>query len=249
MGGLTVAHAISRLLPQESLIYYGDTKHLPYGDKSPTAIQEYSVEITRYLLKRGCKAIVIACNSASAAAGNLLRELFEDQVIIIDVVQPLVDAVVASQLQSVGIIATKATTQSGIYPKNLHLKSPDIEVVTRATALLAPMIEEGFVNNRIAIEVVKEYFKDGAFHEVDALLLACTHYPLIKDIVQDLLPDTLIMDSTEVTAQALSKTLHENNLLSGSATGDNAFIISDYTEVFSHQARIFFGEKIRLRKG
>jgi len=247
MGGLTVAHAISTLLPQESFVYYGDTKHLPYGDKSATAIQEYSVHITKYLLDRGCKAIVIACNSASAAAGEKLRELFGDQVIIVDVVEPLVEAVVKSQHRKIGIIATKATTDSGIYPRNLKERMPQMEVRTQATPLLAPMIEEGFVSDHIARVVVQEYFKSGQFENIDALLLACTHYPLIKSVVEELLPDTKIMDSTEVTAMALKDALVRNHLLSHEKTQENEFVISDYTETFSKQAKIFFGEEVKLR--
>lgn len=244
MGGLTVAHAVHSLLPNEHLIYYGDTKHLPYGDKSPQAIQQYSFDIVTYLLSRGCKAIVIACNSASTAAGDFLHQHFGHLVPIINVVDPLVQKVHEMGYRKVGLIATKATTQSGVYQKALE---DTVAVHAKATPLLVPMIEEGFTRNHISKAIIEEYLLQPEFKAIDALLLACTHYPLIRTVVEESLPGVHVLDSTEVTAVALEKTLKESELLCTNRLSENEFLISDYTETFDRQAQIFFGQDIDLK--
>ena len=244
MGGLTVAHAVHRLLPNEHLIYFGDTKHLPYGDKSSEAIQQYSFNIVTYLLSSGCKAIVIACNSASTAAGDFLHQRFGHLIPIINVVDPLVQKVHEMGFRKVGLIATKATTQSGVYQRALE---EQVAVHAKATPLLVPMIEEGFTRNHISKAIIEEYLLQPEFKDIDALLLACTHYPLIRSIVEEYLPGVHVLDSTEVTAKALHKTLQETGLLCQKREQENEFLISDYTETFDQQAQIFFGQDIDLR--
>jgi glutamate racemase len=148
IGGLTVAHAITNHLPHESIIYFGDTAHLPYGDKSEAAIQAYSIKIADVLLKRGCKVIVIACNSASSAAYELLKEYVNTQAHVLNVIDPMVDYVATHfQNKKIGLIGTKRTVQSGIYQKKITESKKGIQLSSLATPLLAPMIEEGYFNN------------------------------------------------------------------------------------------------------
>ncbi len=145
IGGLTVAKAIRNLLPEENIIYFGDTAHLPYGDKSEAAIQAYSIKIADILLKKGCKVIVIACNSASSASYELLKEYVRKDAHIINVIDPMVDFITENYSgKRIGLIGTKRTVQSGIYTRKIEESNHSILLESLATPLLAPMIEEGF---------------------------------------------------------------------------------------------------------
>ena len=235
MGGLTVAHAIKELLPNERLVYFGDTKHLPYGEKSPEAITQYATGIIRYLLSRDCKAIVIACNSAATAAGHYIRDIFGDQIPLLDVVQPLVEEVGRNDFQRVGIIATQATIKSGVYQKGIAGLGKEIKVEAMATPLLVPMIEEGYIDNEVSKSILSNYLLHPRMVDVEALLLACTHYPLIRHHVQKWLPEAEILDSTVVTAAALKTKLEDLGLLASERSAEDEFIISDHTETFAAQ--------------
>ena len=151
VGGLTVAKEIKRLLPNEDLIYFGDTKHLPYGEKSKEAIIEYSTQITKFLLDNNCKAIVIACNTATANALEDVLELVKGKVPVIDVINPVAEKVAYEIHTNVGVIATKATVNSGLYKKSIRKHNKFIKVDELATPLLVPAIEEGFKNHPIRI--------------------------------------------------------------------------------------------------
>jgi glutamate racemase len=251
IGGLTVARAIRKLLPLENLIYFGDTAHLPYGDKSEAAIQAYSVKIADVLRKKNCKVIVIACNSASSAAYELLKEYVRG-VKIINVIDPMV-ALIASQHSDsrIGLIGTKRTVQSGIYEKKLIELNCNVQLNSLATPLLAPMIEEGFFNNQISHEIIAQYLNDTQLKDIQALVLACTHYPLIKNEISAHYHHQLtILDSAEVVAMALKKHLQENEILN-TATDQpkhDQFLVSDYTESFEASTRLFFKEVVHLEK-
>jgi glutamate racemase len=250
IGGLTVAHAIKKLLPQESMIYFGDTVHLPYGDKSEAAIQAYSVKIADILVKKGCKVIVIACNSASSAAYELLKEYVRKDIHIINVIDPMVDLVLRQfPGKQVGLIGTKRTVQSGVYARKLAEGNKDVTVHSLATPLLAPMIEEGFFNNQISHDVIATYLSDPILQNIEALILACTHYPLIKKEISSFFHDKLaILDSSEVVALALKNHLEKEGLLNDQATGRYHFLVSDYTESFEASAGLFFHETVHLDK-
>lgn len=250
IGGLTVAHAIKKALPSEDMIYFGDTAHLPYGDKSEAAIQAYSIKIADILLKKGCKVIVIACNSASSAAYELLKEYVRRDTHIINVIDPMVDYVVKSYpTKNVGLIGTKRTVQSGIYHKKLSESGKDITLHSLATPLLAPMIEEGFFNNQISHEIIAQYLADPVLQNIDALILACTHYPLIKKEIGDFYQGKMdILDSSEIVANALKDYLTKNDLLNSVENPNHHFLVSDYTESFESSARMFFHESVNLEK-
>ena len=249
IGGLTVAAAIQRLLPAESMVYFGDTAHLPYGDKSEAAIQAFSIKIADVLLKKGCKVIVIACNSASSAAYELLREYVHNEAQVINVIDPMIELVTRSFAgRKVGLIGTKRTVQSGIYSKKIQEADPSITLSPLATPLLAPMIEEGYFNNKISHEIVEEYLRDPSLNNIDALILACTHYPLIKDEIAAVYQHKVaILDSSEVVALALKEYLSGRNLLN-TGEGKHVFMVSDYTESFEASTRIFFEREVQLQK-
>jgi glutamate racemase len=249
IGGLTVAHAIQKLLPGERLVYFGDTAHLPYGDKSEAAIQAYSIKIADVLLKKGCKVIVIACNSASSAAYELLKEYVRKQAKVINVIDPMTELVTREFAgQKVGLIGTRRTIQSGIYTKKIKEAKKKIIVQPLATPLLAPMIEEGYFNNKISHEIIEEYLLDPCLAGISALILGCTHYPLIKKEIAAVYNNQVtILDSSEIVAHALREYLAQENLLNVNP-GQSIFLVSDYTESFEASTRIFFNKKVRLQK-
>src|SRR5436190_15270272 len=250
IGGLTVADAIHRLLPHEALVYFGDTAHLPYGDKSPELIRTYAKQITNFLLhEKKCKAIVIACNTASAAAYELLRDTFKGTVPVINVIDPMIEAVIADDtIKKVGIIATKTTIASGVYQEKFSRRKPSLKFAALATPLLASMIEEGFYNDNISTAVLQEYLSYPEFTDIDAMVLACTHYPLIKNEIAAFFQNKIkIFDSALVVAQKLKWILEKENLSAIEKAGENIFYVSDLTDSFEKSTRIFFKGNIHLQ--
>jgi glutamate racemase len=251
IGGLTVANAIYKLLPNETLLYFGDTAHLPYGDKSPELIRSYALRITDFLLhEKNCKAIVIACNTASAAAYEVLRDQHKGSVPVINVIDPMVETVIADNtIKKVGIIATKTTINSGVYQEKFSRRKSSLKYKALATPLLVSMIEEGFYNNNISSAILKKYLSDPGFKDIDALVLACTHYPLIKKEIAAFFENKIkIFDSAEVVAQKLKWVLEKEKLSAKKKAASNVFYVSDYTKSFEQSTKIFFKGKIKLEK-
>lgn len=250
IGGLTVAHAIRQVLPHENMIYFGDTAHLPYGDKSEAAIQAYSIKIADVLLKKGCKVIVIACNSASSAAYELLKEYVRKEAHIINVIDPMIDSIVRHYSnKTIGLIGTKRTVQSGVYVQKIKESNRNITLHSLATPLLAPMIEEGFFNNQISHEIIAQYLSDPILANIDALVLACTHYPLIKKEINEFYQSKIdILDSAEVVAKALFEYLLSSQLINQEGNPEQHFYVSDYTEAFEASTRLFFQERVTLER-
>ncbi|MFN0032094.1 MAG: glutamate racemase [Flavobacteriales bacterium] len=251
IGGLTVAAAIKRQLPDEQLVYFGDTAHMPYGDKSSELIQGYASRITEFLLReKNCKAIVIACNTASAVAYETLRDQHKGAVPIINVIDPMVEEVIADDLiKKVGIIATKGTIGSGVYQKKIERRKPTLRYAALATPLLATMIEEGFVSNNISSAVIEQYLQDPTLQGIDALVLACTHYPLIKKEINNFYQGKVkILNSAEVVAAKLKGILQKENLISIARAEEDSFYVSDITPAFELATRIFFGHAVHLEK-
>src|SRR5688572_16985961 len=232
------------------MVYFGDTAHLPYGDKSEAAIQAYSIKIADVLLRKGCKVIVIACNSASSASYELLKEYVRKDAHIINVIDPMVQWVAANHGgKRVGLIGTKRTVQSDVYTRKILELNPKVELRSVATPLLAPMIEEGFFNNRISHDIIAQYLGDPLLQDIDALILACTHYPLIRREIAAFYENKVnILDSSVVVAEALYKVLAEGKLLSERDSTENHFFVSDYTEAFEQSTRTFFGEQVILER-
>lgn len=249
IGGLTVANAISKLLPQEQLIYYGDTAHMPYGDKSKDLIRYYATRITEFLLhQKKCKAIVIACNTASAAAYETLRDRFKGTIPVINVIDPMIEAVIAdNSIHRVGVIATKTTISSGVYREKFNRRKPALQYAELATPLLAGMIEEGFYNNNISHAVLGAYLGNEVLKDIDALVLACTHYPLIKHEIDAYYNHRVkIFDSAEVVAEKLKFILSKEKLLATHRSGNDVFYVSDYTTSFEKTTTIFFNREVQL---
>lgn len=248
IGGMTVAKAVTELLPNERIIYFGDTAHFPYGDKSQASIQAYSIKVTDVLLQQGCKVILIACNSASSAAYDLIKAYVGSKAIVINVIDPIVDYISTHfQDNIIGLIGTKRTVQSNIYKAKIDTLHKGIDLHSLATPLLAPMIEEGFSGNKISQVIIDEYLSNSVLKDIKALILGCTHYPLIKSQIQEFYNNAVtIIDSSEVVAKALQQTLIEHNLLALAKEKEHHFYVSDYTKSFEESTEIFFGKTIQL---
>ncbi|MFZ2314178.1 MAG: glutamate racemase [Gammaproteobacteria bacterium] len=247
IGGLTVAHALVKQLPKENIIYFGDTAHLPYGDKSTAAIQAYSIKIAHMLLQQECKLILIACNSASAAAYELVKEYIGSKAIVMNVIDPVVKFLKEKHSNKhIGLIGTRQTVNSHIYKKKIDELNAGINLVSHPTNLLASAIEE--FGNHVVIDVLlKEYLTHPELNNINALVLACTHYPIIKNsIASHLGPSVEVIDPSDIVALAVKKRLEKNNLLNDQGTGSKHFYLSDYTESFAANAKLFFDDSISL---
>ena len=256
-GGLTVAKAVRKLLPNENLIYFGDTAHLPYGDKSTEAIQSYSLKIANFLMAQNCKVILIACNSASAASYRLLKEYVGSKARVMNVIDPMVAHISERYAgKNIGLIGTKQTINSNVYKKKIDDLNQNITLKSLATPLLAPMIEEGFAQNKILSNVVEQYLSDVALENIEALILGCTHYPLIKNEIKNFykahhsenkVENISLLDSSEIVAKSLRGMLEMEDLLNRNETkGESKFYISDYTQSFEATAQLFFDETLHL---
>ncbi len=251
IGGLTVAAAIQQLLPQEEIIYYGDTAHLPYGDKSPALIQGYAKDISNFLVECNCKMVVIACNTASVHAYAMLKKSLPKDILLVNVIDPVVAYVAQHHShQKVGIIGTKGTIASGVYQRKLKKANTTLHVAGLATPLLAPMIEEGFFNDKISQTVINSYLDNKHLTNVQAIILACTHYPLIKKQVQKYYDNKIeVIDSAQIVASYIKNELETTGLLRSIApTNAPHFYVSDYTDSFENSTKYFFINKIHLEK-
>ncbi len=249
VGGLTVANAIKQILPGESLVYFGDTAHLPYGDKSAEAIRYYSGKITEFLLDHNAKVILVACNSASASAFDTLKEEFRERAPLIDVIDPVVDYLVSRNFKKVGVIGTKRTISSGTYDAKIRERIPGTRLVSMATPLLVPMIEEGFIFDDISNAIIRTYLSNEALNGIEALILGCTHYPIIRNQISKFFNFNIeVVDSARIVSMVLRETLEKNNLLNDSGNVRDEFFISDYTPYFEKIAKMFFEGEINLRK-
>jgi glutamate racemase len=249
VGGLTVAHAIKQILPGENLVYFGDTAHLPYGDKSAESIKNYSRRITEFLLDHKSKVVLVACNSASASAFDTLKLEFGERTILIDVIDPVVEYLSTRNFARIGVIGTKRTISSGTYENKVREKSPATAVISMATPLLVPMIEEGFIYDDISNAIIRTYLSDKSLDGIQALILGCTHYPIIKNQISKIFNFNVeVVDSARLVSVILRDTLEKNNLLNDSGKSNDLFFVSDYTPYFEKIARMFFEGEINLEK-
>lgn len=212
IGGLTVVSALRRLLPNESIYYVGDTARVPYGGKSPSTVQRYSLEIASVLLGEEAKTIVVACNTASATALSILQERLPIKVT--GVIAPgAAAAIAATRNEHVGVIGTRATIKSGAYERALRELNPAVRVTARACPLLVPLIEEGWLASEITDQVLMQYLQPMLDDGVDTLVLGCTHYPLLRPAIGRLLGDSVtLVDSAQNCAEAVRSLLTRERL-------------------------------------
>jgi glutamate racemase len=244
LGGLTVAHAIMRQLPAESLIYFGDTARVPYGPKSPDTVRRYSREISAFLLEQGVKAIVVACNTATAHALPTLRD--ELEVPVIGVVEPGARAAVrATRTGHIGVIGTAGTIRSQAYVRAIHAENPDVRVTALACPLFVPIVEEGWTNHEATHLIAEEYLAPFVKDPIDTLVLGCTHYPLLKPVIGEIVGRSVrLIDSAEETALDARRMLAENDLAATDGEAEYRFIASDDPQQFLTLGRRFLGSAI-----
>ena len=250
LGGLTVAHAIMRQLPAESLIYFGDTARVPYGPKSPDTVRRYSREISAFLIEQGVKAIVVACNTATAHALPTLRD--ELDVPVIGVVEPGARAAVrATRTGHIGVIGTAGTIRSQAYDRAIRAENPEVRVTTLACPLFVPMVEEGWVDHEATHLIAEEYLAPFVKDPIDTLVLGCTHYPLLKPLIGEIVGRSVrLIDSAEETAADTRRMLDESGLAATDGEPSYRFISSDDPQQFLTLGRRFFGgtiERVEVR--
>jgi len=257
VGGLTVYRALHEQLPNERFVYLGDTARVPYGTKSLATVERYAIENARFLEAHGIKLLVVACNTASALALPIVRESV--RVPVVGVIEPGARAVVVrsgtKQGGSVGVIATEATVQSGAYRRAIKSLAPAIEVVERACPLFVALAEEGWAETDVARAVAVEYLADLRAKQVSALVLGCTHYPILRRVIQETIgPEVLLIDSGEAAALGVEELL-EREGLRRRVVGDDSnalrprrlcddldhFYVTDAAERFARVAERFLG--------
>lgn len=245
VGGLTVFRAIERRLPGESLIYLGDTARIPYGTRSSTTIERYALEDAAFILSKSVKAIVIACNTASAMAADRLAR--ECAVPVLGVIRPGAKrAVEMTGSRYIGVIATEATVASRAYEREMLQQAGDIEVVSRACPLFVPLAEEGWVSHPVTRGVAEEYLSDLRKSRVDTLVLGCTHYPILRPVIEQVMGDHInYIDSGEAVADEVASLLEARGLLrAASGPREERFYVTDAASRFRRVAELFLGREL-----
>jgi len=251
IGGLTVVKAILDILPNENIVYFGDTLHMPYGEKSPEDLRKLVLNNCKFLNSFDLKAIVIACGTAGACC---MQDVIDhNDLPVFGVIDPASKlAAKTSKNKKIGVIATKAAINSNAYEKAIHKFDSSVNVISKATPLLASLVEEGrFTNDNIETKtVLKEYLQIMIDEHVDTLILGCTHYPLLSSMIKEILPDVNIISSSKCAADALKSALEANNLMSDTFI-DQKYFVSSNPERFTELANIFmdkFNSNVSLKK-
>ncbi|MBT0663748.1 glutamate racemase [Geobacter pelophilus] len=242
VGGLTVLKEIVKALPQEDTIYLGDTARVPYGTKSPETVIRYARQITEFLVGRDIKLLVVACNTASAVALDSLNEAFS--IPIVGVIEPGARrAVSVTKTGKVAVIGTEGTVKSSAYTKAIKRLSSDVQVVTRACPLFVPLAEEGWVDNEVARLTARSYLEGLREDGVDTLVLGCTHYPLLKGVIEEVMgSDVVLVDSAEETARTVAGILADHDLLRPVAEkGNHHYFVTDVPAGFIRVGNRFLG--------
>jgi glutamate racemase len=245
VGGLTVFKALRRRLPKERLIYFGDTAHVPYGSKSKEAVTRYALWVGKFLVRQGVKLLVVACNTASALAlEDLKRSL---GIPVIGVIRPGARAAAqATANRVVGVIATEATIQSRAYERAVREALPRTKVLGVACPLFVPLVEEGWWDHEETRRVAREYLKPVRCSKMDALILGCTHYPLLKGVLRKAAgPRIRLIDSAEEVAREVGERLAQTGSLNTRGPGSSRFFASDGPERFLRLAKRFLGQEVK----
>lgn len=252
IGGVTSIPYIMKMLPEERIIFYGDTARTPYGSKSPDTIQEFSAQIADFLVKKDVKMIVIACNTVSSVAIQMLRERYPD-IPIVGCITPTAKEVskIAKEGAKIGIIATRGTVNAGVYKKRIEELRSDVNVFSKACPALVPLIEEGLVDHEIMDMTVKYYLDDFIKeNDIETLVLGCTHYPLIKKSISKIYPELEIFSSSKEVAKAVEMELKARDMLAEKKEGKDEFYASDLSETFVELIEKILGqEKDELKIG
>lgn len=250
VGGLTVVKEIKKWLPDTPIVYFGDTARCPWGNKSPDLIKKYADEITTFLIGQGIRDIVIGCNTASACSSEYLKEKYP-AINFYDMINPVMQKVrkeigglSAKKVFSIGIIGTKGTIEDGMHERKLGEISPKIKMYSKACPLFVPLVEEGFLNHEVTKKVAEEYLEEFKDKNLDALILGCTHYPIIKDVLQGILKDVKMIDSAEEAAKKIVRQRYFKDMEKRS----DIFYFSDLSSGLKKSVEDILERKVVLRK-
>lgn len=240
IGGLTTVRKFKKTLPEEKVIYYGDTARTPYGSKTAETIVKFATQITDYLIERDCKMIIIACNTVTATALDTLRER-HPSIPIIGVIEPTVRKAAQTTGDKLAVIATKATIRSDIYGKELKGLRPDLEVFSKECPAIVPLIEEGFVDTEIMELTIKHYLDEFVSeHGFTDMILGCTHYPLVKGMIGKLYPELRLYDSSSEVVKEAERILSERDTLASGNEPTDCYYASDLSESFLTMMDLMF---------
>lgn len=246
MGGLTVLKALRQVLPQENFVYLGDTARLPYGTKSPETVQQYATQMTRVLIEREIKALVIACNTATTAAQEHLKKMYSD-ILVVGVVGPgAKEAANASDSGKILVLATETTIASKAYHRAIQFHAPEACIQGKACSLLVSLAEEGMVDHEITRLTLEHYLN--VEQPYDTVLLGCTHFPVFEPLLAKMLPNTKIVDSALATANMLKGHLAKHQLLNTQEKGHATYLVTDAVDRFCRIGQIFLSEEIASDK-
>jgi glutamate racemase len=245
IGGLTVVKRIVSYLPLEDIVYFGDTARVPYGSKSNDTIIEYGLQDAKFLMHKNIKALVVACNTVSSVALNNLKDSFD--IPIIGMIEPGAKmASLETKNKRVGVIGTRSTISNQAYSKKIKSIDPSIHIFERACPLFVPLAEEGWTNHTATYEIAREYLKEFIKIGVDTLVLGCTHYPILAEVIQNIVgKDVKLIDSGIAAAESVKEELDRYNLHSNkSSQGNQSFYVSDIPMKFKELAELFLGKPI-----
>lgn len=243
VGGLTVLRQLIQRLPNEHFIYLGDTARVPYGNRSPETIVRYSIEGAKWLLKKNIKLLVIACNTISALALPALRQLFD--IPIIGVIEAGAEkAVAVTQSQRIALLATRATIGSGTYQTAIHRLAPWATISPIACPLFVPLVEEQWLDHPATRLVIKEYLRPLRARQVDTVLLGCTHYPLLQQLIQEEVGNATLVDSASTCADHVQELLQSHQLAALNGTGKRHYYVTDDPEKFCQLGEYFLGHPL-----
>jgi glutamate racemase len=249
VGGLTVAKSIRRELPEEDIIYFGDTARVPYGNKSRATIIRFTSEIMAFMTKKKVKTVVVACNTASSLSLPFLKKTYN--IPIIGVINPGVkEAVRISRNKRIGVIGTRSTVASGAYDRELAKIGRSYRLFSKCCPLFVPLVENRFINNRITYEVAQRYLKEIKAKGIDTLILGCTHYPILRAVIKKVMGNVRLVDSSSAAAKEVKETFSKKKLETcrRGRPGRMKCFVSDDAESFRKIAGIFLNERISVKK-
>lgn len=245
IGGLTVVKRLASTLPNESIIYFGDTARVPYGSKSNSTVIEYSIQNTKFLLQKNIKALVVACNTASSIAIPDLKKMFD--IPIIGMIEPGSRMALAkSRNNKIGVIGTRATVNNLAYSKEIKKINSSAQVVEKPCPLFVPLAEEGWIKHQATYEIAEEYLKEFREVGIDTLVLGCTHYPILSEVIQEVIGENVnLIDSGVASAELIKEELQKLDLLTDSKiNGWKEFYVSDIQVKFKEVAELFLGRSL-----
>lgn len=248
VGGLTVLKEVRELLPNENIVYLGDTARVPYGNRSPRTIMRYALESALFLLTKGIKILVIACNTSSALALNILSKKMP--VPVVGVIEPgAKEAARVTRKKIIGVIGTKATIKSNAYEDSIKRIDPGVEVISKPCPLFVPIVEEGLEREEVAYIMAERYLKEIKTSGVDTLVMGCTHYPVLEDVIKDVMgPQIHIINTGKETAKEVKNCLQKRGQLRTKGSGLSRYFVTDSPEMFKEVGSRFLKEELsRIR--